>query len=257
MVEEHIPKHKPAKRTIKRTALIVAAFGLWTLVGFYAAQLLLVGVLWLLRQFGVDFMAVNETVLNTVVAAAAYIVALGVVIGGPWLLKKQRTTKEDIGLQRLPTWAELGLAPAGLIVYFITSALVIYLVSLFFTGFDAGQAQDVGFEQLVQRYEYMLAFITIVVIAPIAEEMLFRGYLYGKLKKYSPRWIAIIVTSALFGFAHGQWNVAIDTFVLSVFLCLLRDLTGSLWPSIILHMLKNSIAYYFLFINPTVIQSLQ
>lgn len=257
MVEAHIPVHKPVKRNVKRSVLIVVAFGLWTLIGFYAAQFLLVGILWCLQRLGIDFMAVNETLFNTITAAVAYIMALIIVIGGPWLVKKQRTTKEDIGLQRLPTWTELGLGPAGLIVYFITSALVTYVVSIIFTGFDASQAQDVGFEQLTQRYEYILAFMTLVVIAPIAEEMLFRGYLYGKLKKYAPRWIAIIVTSALFGLAHGQWNVAIDTFVLSIFLCLLRDLTGSLWPSIILHMLKNGIAYYFLFINPTFIQSIQ
>ncbi len=245
------------KRTAKRSALIVAAFTIWTLFGFYAAQFLLVGIIWALAQIGVDFSAVNTTIFNTVTAAVVYIIALTIVIGGPWVIKKYRTTKEDVGLQRLPSWTELGLAPAGLIVYFITSALVTYMITLLVSGFDPAQTQNVGFEQLGQRYEYILAFVTLVIIAPIAEEILFRGYLYGKLKKYSPRWVAIIVTSALFGFAHGQWNVAIDTFILSLFLCALRDITGSLWPSIILHMLKNGIAYYFLFVNPTIIQSLQ
>ncbi len=254
---EKTPPHKPAKSQYKRGALIVVAFALWTAIGFYGAQFLVVGVLWALQQMGVDFSLVNETIFNTVLAAVVYVTALVIVIGGPWVVKQQRTTKQDVGLHRLPTWAELGLAPAGLIVYFITSGLVTYLITLLVPGFDAGQAQDVGFEQLVLRQDYLLAFFTLVIVAPIAEETLFRGYLYGKLKKYSPRWIAIIVTSILFGLAHGQWNVAIDTFVLSVFLCILRDITGSLWPSIMLHMLKNGIAYYFLFVNPYLIQSLQ
>ena len=94
----------------------------------------------------------------------------------------------------------------------------------------------------------MLAFITLVVIAPVAEEVLFRGYLYGKLKKYVPVWAAILITSALFGLIHGTWNVAVDTFALSIILCLLRESTGGIWASILLHMIKNGIAFYFLFI---------
>ena len=116
--------------------------------------------------------------------------------------------------------------------------------------------EDVGFRQLNQRYEYILAFTTLIIIAPIAEEILFRGYLYGKLKKFVPIWVAILVTSALFGSIHGAWNLAIDTFALSIVLCLLRESTGNIWASILLHMAKNGIAFYILFINPTLFTTL-
>jgi membrane protease YdiL (CAAX protease family) len=96
----------------------------------------------------------------------------------------------------------------------------------------------------------MLAFVTLVVLAPIAEETLFRGYLYGKLKGHVPAIIAAIATSLLFGVAHMQWNVGIDVFILSLVLCGLRSLTGSIWSGILVHMIKNAIAFYFLFINP-------
>jgi len=88
------------------------------------------------------------------------------------------------------------------------------------------------------------------VIAPFAEEVLFRGYLYGKIKHYAPVWLAIILSSVLFGVAHGAWNVGVDTFALGIILCLLREITGSLWASIFVHMAKNGLAYYLLFINP-------
>jgi len=123
-------------------------------------------------------------------------------------------------------------------------------------GFNVNQVQDTGFDQLSARYEYILAFMTLVVIAPIAEEVLFRGYLYGKLKKFVPVWAAIVVTSVLFGFIHGAWNLAVDTFALSVVLCLLRESTGSIWSSILLHMAKNGIAFYILFINPSLLSIL-
>jgi membrane protease YdiL (CAAX protease family) len=125
-----------------------------------------------------------------------------------------------------------------------------------FTVIQINQAQDVGFSHLSKNYQYILAFITLVVIAPIAEETLFRGYLFGKLKKFVPVWVAIVATSLLFGAIHGQWDLAIDTFSLSVILCLLRQFTGNIWAPILLHMTKNGIAYYFLFINPLILATL-
>jgi membrane protease YdiL (CAAX protease family) len=257
MVEDSTRTKKPRFGGTKRSVFGVLAFLFWTFVGFEIAQYIMVGVVWLFAQIGVTFVGVNETILQAILTIIVYAIALLIVIGVPYWIKKYKTPLKDLGLHRLPTWNELGLAPAGFIVYFVVSGLVVYLVSNMFSGFDISQAQDVGFNQLGTSFDYILAFVVLVVVAPIAEETLFRGYLYGKLKKFAPRWVAILAVSALFGFLHGQWNVGIDTFILSIFLCSLRDITGSLWPAIMLHMIKNGIAYYFLFINPNVIQTIQ
>jgi membrane protease YdiL (CAAX protease family) len=147
-------------------------------------------------------------------------------------------------------------APAGMVVYLILTTLVMSFAVQYLTFINFEQAQDTGFAQITTQFEYILAFVSLVIIAPFAEELLFRGYLFGKLRKYVPLWLAILVTSTLFAAVHGQWNVALDVFVLSVVMCLLRVASGSLWPSILLHMMKNGIAYYFLFINPTLLSTL-
>jgi membrane protease YdiL (CAAX protease family) len=113
-----------------------------------------------------------------------------------------------------------------------------------------GQAQETGFQRLTQYYEYALAFVTLIIVAPLAEEILFRGFLYGKLRKRMPLWVAMLITSALFGLIHGQWNVGLDVFALSIVLCSLREITGSIWAGILLHMIKNSIAFFIIFIAP-------
>jgi membrane protease YdiL (CAAX protease family) len=180
-------------------------------------------------------------------------VTLALVIFLPRLftnLKKFNLKNADIGWNRLPKWSDILLAPSSLIIYFILSALAIFVISKIFPGFDINQAQDVGFDNLNTRFDYILAFISLVVIAPLAEETLFRGYLYGKLKQHFPVWLAIVVVSLTFGALHGSWNVAIDTFVLSVVLCVLREMSDSLWAPALLHMAKNGLAFYFLFINP-------
>jgi membrane protease YdiL (CAAX protease family) len=66
---------------------------------------------------------------------------------------------------------------------------------------------------------------------------------------------AALLTSALFAVPHllegnGSllWIGGMDTFVLSLALCYLREKTGSLWAPVALHMLKNGVAYLALFV---------
>jgi membrane protease YdiL (CAAX protease family) len=182
-----------------------------------------------------------------------YALSLVLIIGLPRLLKKDRTNLKELGLQRLMSWSDIGMAPVGFIVYFILTIVFIYATTLLFPDFNANQAQEIGFGNLTRPLELIFAFITLVLLAPFAEEMLFRGYLFGKLRRTLPFFMATLLTSVLFGLLHvsnGTWNVAVDVFALSLVLCYVRESTGSIWTGILIHMMKNGIAYYFLFIKP-------
>ncbi len=229
----------------------------WVFISFFTAQLLVKALIWLVSTINSTILdSIDKTVLNTSVSALVYVFTVSIVILAPKIIQRINTTRSEIGIVRLPSWMDLLITPAGMIVYLILSSVLIIFIQKLIPGFDATQAQDVGFSQLNRRYELMLAFATLVVIAPVAEEVLFRGYLFGKLKKYIPIWLAILATSLAFGFIHGAWNIAIDTFALSIILCLLRQLTGNIWAPILLHTLKNGIAFYFLFINPTLLDTI-
>jgi len=244
------------KKSRRINWLVVVILPLWVLIGFGAAQIVLVALLFVARLFGVSFKGVDQSVFMSIVAAVVYLFSLAIIIGLPWWIKKYRTTREDIGITRLPSWMDIGLAPAGFIVYFLSSALLVYIVGLIVPNFNLTQAQQIGFSNLSHYYEYVLAFATLVVIAPLSEEILFRGYLYGKLRGKMPLWMAMLLTSALFGLVHGQWNVALDVFALSMVLCSLREITGNIWAGVLLHMLKNSLAFYILFINPGLLHTI-
>lgn len=247
------PSNKPSVR--KR---ILYAIGLpaWVFFGFMLAQAIVLALLSGLQWAGVSFSSVDPSVFNSAASAVIYALAILLVLGVPYWVKKRPTTRADVGLQRLPSWMDFLWAPAGLIVYLILTTVVMAVAMQFLTFVDFTQAQDTGFAQVASRPEFILAFISLVIIAPVAEEVLFRGYLMGKLRKYMPLWISILITSLLFALVHFQWNVAIDVFVLSIVLCLLRVVSKSLWPSILLHMMKNGVAFYFLFINPSLLSTL-
>ncbi|HEU5121851.1 MAG TPA: CPBP family intramembrane glutamic endopeptidase [Candidatus Saccharimonadales bacterium] len=254
MLRNYLNKFKREKRTYRwKFAFLLP---LWVVVGFGVSQLLITGILLGLNYAGVPLTSINPAVINTVLAASVYVLTLVLVLGVPFWTQKRRTSKDDLGIARSLSWTDIGLAPAGFIVYFIVSAILVYVVTLIIPGFDVGQVQDVGFENLSQQYEVLLAFVTLVIVAPLAEELLFRGYLYGKLRKSVPIGVAMIITSIIFGLVHGQWNVAVDVFALSMVMCTLREITGSIWAGVLLHSIKNGLAFYLLFINPTFLNTI-
>lgn len=235
---------------------------IWVYCSFLLAQLCVSGLLWLLGTLIVPVEALNQTVATTVLAALIYITSLLIVIGVPWIGLKLRTNRTELGVRRAPTLSDFLYAPLGTVAYFILSFILVFVVTILLPGFDAGQAQDTGFNGLTENYQFVLAFITLVIIAPVAEEALFRGYLLGKLIKTVPVWLAVLITSLLFGFVHvglsdnPAWNLGLDTFALSLILCLLRLQTKSIWAPILVHMTKNGIAFYLLFINPLLLHTL-
>jgi membrane protease YdiL (CAAX protease family) len=221
----------------------------WVFIGFMLAQVIVGLLLNLLDILKIPLRNIDEPTIQTIGSLVIYLLSITIVIGVPWLVKKYKTSKQELGIDSTLTWTDLLLAPAAFIVYILLSFLLSSFMSQF-SFYNSNQVQNTGFSGLSYHYEYILAFITLVIIAPISEEILFRGYLLGKLRKYVPVWAAVLVTSLLFGIVHFEWNVGVDVFALSIVLCILRIQTGRLWPSILLHMIKNSIAFYFLFINP-------
>ncbi len=91
-----------------------------------------------------------------------------------------------------------------------------------------------------------LVFLAIVV-APINEELLFRGGIFRFLYQKLPSWAAILISSILFAAMHGNWLSFLPLILLGSLLCLLTQKSGSLKPSIFLHALFNLHSIIFIF----------
>lgn len=241
---------QPVPMGLGKRLLIALGFTVWTVAAFLLAQVVVSLPILYADQLGLAVDGINEALLNTIIAGVMYMLTCILAIGLPVLVLRQRTTREELGVQEPLAWRDLLLSPVAYVVYFVCTAILITVVSVLFTNFDVTQKQDVLFQGLAGQHEYLLAFLTLVIIAPIAEELLLRGYLFGKLLKYIPVWIAVLVVSVIFGVLHWQWNVAVDTFALSIVLCALRLYTGTIWAGVVVHMIKNGLAYYLLFVNP-------
>ena len=150
----------------------------------------------------------------------------------------------------------MAYALSGFFVYMLVYLVLFNIVTAIIPSLDANQKQELGYDTYTSGLALAGIFVSLVVLPPIVEETLFRGFLYSGLRNKIPKITAAIVTSIIFAAVHLQfgsgnallWVAALDTFVLSMVLVLLRDKTDSLWASIGLHMIKNLLAFFSIFI---------
>lgn len=86
----------------------------------------------------------------------------------------------------------------------------------------------------------ILLAIAAAVVAPVCEEILFRGYLYPATKKFTGPWVAAICVSLVFAAAHGSLAAMFPLFILGLLLIYLYEATGSIWAPMAVHFLFNA-----------------
>lgn len=90
------------------------------------------------------------------------------------------------------------------------------------------------------------AWITVMISAPILEELLCRGLIYETLRK---RWsiaISIAISALFFGVLHADWNTSIVAMVAGAIFSVLYERTSSIFVTIIVHSINNAMAYALL-----------
>lgn len=253
-------KPKFSKYNILFTVFVVA----WTILATTASQYLIAYPLhWLL---GEKLLEPGWTLLYYILT---YAITLAILISLPTALinmyhkkhrrqidevmfkridKDMRSTPTSMGVQHLPTFVDIGLAPIGYVVYLFMATVLTSMMSGLFSWFLVNQEQNVGFGYYITGMDRIFALVAVAFVAPIAEELIMRGWFYGKVRRKWGAPIAIIIVSLAFAVLHGQWNVGVSVFALSIVLCTLREITGTIWSGMLLHILSNAIAFYMLYI---------
>lgn len=181
--------------------------------------------------------------------AVMFAVAFTLVLVSDRVVRGTFPSTSELGLKGGLRWRDWLYGVGGLVLYIIAVMGAFALAKVIFPGVDWEQGQEVGIRNGIVGVDRLFAFVALVVVAPIVEEVLFRGYLFSRLRSVQmPLWATIGIVSIVFAAVHLQINVGLDVFILSVVACILRHLTGSVWPGTIVHMAKNLIAFYIVFV---------
>ncbi|HEX6462100.1 MAG TPA: type II CAAX endopeptidase family protein [Candidatus Saccharimonadales bacterium] len=226
------------------------------------ASLLLVidvGAPWLTAQLTMPFRDFLHTLPEVEASIVVYLTVQACIVVGLFLFLRFFATKvSDMGVGRMRHWYLILLTPLTFFMYMLLTFMTSVLVSILFPEYNAGEQQEIGLSPDGGHNLFFTA-LYLSILVPLAEEFAFRGYLFGLLRKKLSFITVAVVVSLVFALLHmifdttsgiaiKQLNVAIDVFILSLFLCYLREKTQSIWASVALHGLKNFIAFLFIFI---------
>lgn len=157
--------------------------------------------------------------------------------------------------RRVGLGAWLGLRwPAWRWVFLIAPGAVVFMWAVFGGLERSGYVEwmeSLGVEtvqetvQLLQQSKDPLVLglmaAAAIVVAPLCEEIVFRGYFYPVLKKFAGIWPAAICSSLVFAAAHGNLTAFLPLLIFGGLLVFIYEKTGSIWAPMAVHLCFNSL----------------
>jgi uncharacterized protein len=122
-----------------------------------------------------------------------------------------------------------------------TNALYGYLIQTFHLPLQTNDQVILTYSKYAPLTTYA-TLIVAVFVAPLCEEVFFRGFVFAGLLRGMPAGWAIVLSALIFAVAHGDPGSFAVLLIIGLALGFLRWRTKSLWPGIILHTLNNGVA---------------
>lgn len=179
---------------------------------------------------------------------SVYAVSQIIMAGAVYAFVRSRGSSwQTLGFRRFKLRRAIGVVITGFVGFMIAAVLATAALEQVAPTVDLEAQQQIAFTAAGNQVEIILAFAALVIIAPLAEELLFRGFLLPALGRRLGVATAIIGSSLIFGLLHPPAVTMVIIGVFAIFLALAYTRSGSLWPAIILHSSKNLIAFIGLF----------
>jgi len=157
----------------------------------------------------------------------------------------------DGNLERIKEMLRLGSTKRVLILFLgvplvitIIDFILVTIYGIVWFGIfgEPSTTTDLGTSWESSKIEIVILFISIAVVTPIVEELMFRGYILDAISRKHSDWTAIIWSSILFGLIHIDPFTIGMAFIGGIFYGWIRIRTGSLLPAIAGHMMWNTLA---------------
>ncbi len=180
-----------------------------------------------------------EDVIQVVmdVAMPAVIISGILTIGLLWLIFVCRKKKfaQEICLRKLQPARIVPIVLMGLSLNVVTGLVLSFIPEEWMGAYEESSS-------LVMGGSTVAMVIGTTIMAPIVEEIIFRGLAYTRMKKGMPTAVAVLLSSALFGVAHGQWVWMLYAFAFGLVLVWVFERSKSLLANILLHFSYNGCA---------------
>lgn len=161
------------------------------------------------------------------------------------LVRARCATWRELGLRIQSLSEHLAMGLLGGIALFVSAGIVSGVLSRM--GVDQNQFERFQGIQGAPVWLFVLALLAGCVLAPFAEELFFRGYVFRTFLEKRGPWWAYLFSAALFAAVHANVAAAVPIFVLGLILANIFQRSGSILPGMIAHGLNNAIAFVLLY----------
>lgn len=152
---------------------------------------------------------------------------------------------EFFGLDRLKPWKTIIWGVLGCVVCLavVIPVSIIWLAEFVTPVFGVPKMQDmiIFYRETATPTDRLVIIISACIVAPLAEEIIFRGYIYPVLKRFTEPVFAAIIVSVIFALIHHNVAALAPLATLSILLIISYEVTASLWVPIAIHSLFNGV----------------
>ncbi len=150
-----------------------------------------------------------------------------------------------LSLHGLPGRLLIGLL-YGVLLFAVSSSLELLLEQL---GVHQTQASVFQSVTRASPRQFGLVLLAGAVVAPIVEEIYFRGYVFRAYLNQKGIWQAFLFSAGLFALVHLDLPALIPIFAVGLLLSFLYHRTGSILPGIVAHAVNNAAAFVLLYLG--------
>lgn len=213
-----------------------ATWGAWIAIGVTFGALIF-GIILSLPFLIFDPGAGSDDLSQTTTIAAQVCTAIGFLVV-PFLLAQTaggaaRAALARLGFVRFRLGRSLKWIGIGIVGY-------LAFLTVYSAVFGSPEQDDVA----ADFGPIWVQVLLIGILAPISEEVCFRGMLFGGIRTRLPLWAASIAAGAIFGLLHYStgWSAVVPLIALGAIFAVVYEKSGSIWAPIGMHLLNNSIA---------------
>ncbi len=234
---------RPGARPVRATPSMAAApWKLWPGLAFLPVPFILSGVMTYMMRSGEEISAgLAQFLLSLLLYSCMLFFAFLTV-------SRYGSTTVEMGMTGKDLPASIGLGIAGGTVAFWMAVASAFLSFAFFQNLGSVEKWLQGFYDIkakdVTGVDLLIVGFIIIVVAPICEEIFFRGYLYPPMRKRFGVWGAVFVNGFLFSAVHFSVFGLIGRTLAGAIFCLLYEYNDNLWSPITAHALNNFVAFF-------------
>lgn len=151
--------------------------------------------------------------------------------GRSWEQKAAQDDLQDVGNRTVVSYG---------IVILLSFCLAVGINIIFYQlGFSSSSENYTEVQEAQYAVSFGLGLLLYGVISPLTEETLFRGIIYGRMKRCFARWLAILLSAILFGVYHGNLVQGVYGFLLGCVITLLYEKSGNFLIPVVAHAAAN------------------